>query len=381
MSATWSPSRAGDRPELVEGGDGGAGDLAEAVLELLLGDPELLRDLLVGRRAAELRLELADRALDVAGAGADGARHPVHRAQLVDDLPLDPRDRVRLELHVARRVVALDRADQAEEAVRDEVALVDVGRQPGAEPPGDVLDERRVGEDQPVAELLVAGLPEFEPQLWVSSALATRREYGVARRTPQWLSACDCGKRTPTSVASQAATATAAAPTRSRRASLCAGEGVRGDGRQGGCEDGEERPERVPLHAPSVLPYSGGSSGNPPVHCEPTQGRSSVGRAAVSKTVGRGFESLRPCWLENAAIPVPVWACGLPGASVRRDGVSPFVIGVAEAVIMVGGLIGAVVAPVDPQEGDHPAGGAEADEYRGAEPKALSPGPLFRNDP
>jgi hypothetical protein len=26
------------------------------------------------------------------------------------------------------------------------------------------------------------------------------------------------------------------------------------------------------------------------------QGRSSVGRAAVSKTVGRGFESLRPCW-------------------------------------------------------------------------------------
>src|SRR4051812_40511675 len=28
----------------------------------------------------------------------------------------------------------------------------------------------------------------------------------------------------------------------------------------------------------------------------PTQGRSSVGRAAVSKTVGRGFESLRPCY-------------------------------------------------------------------------------------
>src|SRR5207253_6644022 len=26
------------------------------------------------------------------------------------------------------------------------------------------------------------------------------------------------------------------------------------------------------------------------------QGRSSVGRAAVSKTVGRGFESLRPCY-------------------------------------------------------------------------------------
>ena len=29
------------------------------------------------------------------------------------------------------------------------------------------------------------------------------------------------------------------------------------------------------------------------------QGRSSVGRAAVSKTVGRGFESLRPCSLRR----------------------------------------------------------------------------------
>ena len=108
-------------------------------------------------RAAEPGLELADRPLDLARAGADGARHPVHRAQLVDDLALDPGHRVRLELDVARRVVALDRADQPEQAVRDEVALVDVGGQPGAEPAGDVLHERRVREDQPVANLLVAG--------------------------------------------------------------------------------------------------------------------------------------------------------------------------------------------------------------------------------
>src|SRR5918911_3064316 len=33
-----------------------------------------------------------------------------------------------------------------------------------------------------------------------------------------------------------------------------------------------------------------------------TQGRSSVGRAAVSKTVGRGFESLRPCWAERVGV-------------------------------------------------------------------------------
>jgi len=46
-------------------------------------------------------------------------------------------------------VVALDRADQAEQTVRDEVALVDVRRKAGAQAAGDVLDERRIGEDQP----------------------------------------------------------------------------------------------------------------------------------------------------------------------------------------------------------------------------------------
>jgi hypothetical protein len=44
----------------------------------------------------------------------------------------------------------------------------------------------------------------------------------------------------------------------------------------------------------------------------PTKGRSSVGRAAVSKTVGRGFESLRPCF--------PFKPNGLPssGSAPRR---------------------------------------------------------------
>ena len=95
----------------------------------------------------------------------DRARHPVERAQLVDDRALDPRDRVRLELDVAVGVVALDRADQPEQAVRDEVALVDVRGQAAAEPAGDVLDERRVGEDQPVAERLVLRALVRAPEL------------------------------------------------------------------------------------------------------------------------------------------------------------------------------------------------------------------------
>ena len=127
--------------------------------------PSLLGDLLVGRRAVQLRLELGDRALDVAGSSAHGPRHPVHRAELVDDRALDARDRVRLELDVAVGVVALDRADQAEQAVRDEVALLDVRREAAAQPAGHVLDERRVREDQAVAERLVGlVLAEVEPE-------------------------------------------------------------------------------------------------------------------------------------------------------------------------------------------------------------------------
>ena len=121
-------------------------------LELVLGHAELRRDLLVGRRAVQLLLELGDRALDLARASAHRARHPVERAQLVDDRALDARDRVGLELDLAVGVEALDRPDQPEQAVRDEVALVDVRGQAAAEPAGDELDERRVRQDQPVAD-------------------------------------------------------------------------------------------------------------------------------------------------------------------------------------------------------------------------------------
>src|SRR4029453_1206374 len=115
------PARARARPELVESGDRGTGDLEERILELLLGDAELGGDLLIGGRARGARLEVGDRPLDVARAGAHRTRHPVHGAQLVDDGALDARDRIRLELDVAGWVEALDRADQAEETVGDEV--------------------------------------------------------------------------------------------------------------------------------------------------------------------------------------------------------------------------------------------------------------------
>ena len=254
----------------------------------------------VGARA-ELRLELGDRALDLAGARADGARHPVERAQLVDDRALDARDRVRLELDVAVRVEALDRADQAEQAVRDEVVLVDVRRQPAAEAAGDVLHERRVREDQPVAQPLVAPRPVLAATgVCVSSALLTEREYGVERGS--FLR--DASRQRTGSAIEPSQTASASA--RDGRRSSAARRRRRAPRRVAAsatraAEDARARTaaraERVPRRPP-------GAAAGAPVQSRATQGRSSIGRAPVSKTGGWRFESFRPCWLDRqAALP------------------------------------------------------------------------------
>ena len=146
--------------EIVHSSSSAAIELREIWVRLscrsLLADADLGRDLLVGRDALEAVLELDHRALDLTRAAAHGARDPVERAELVDDRALDARDRVGLELDVAVELVALDRADQPEQAVRDEVAFLDVRREAGAEPPCHVLDERRVGQDEAIPQVLAA---------------------------------------------------------------------------------------------------------------------------------------------------------------------------------------------------------------------------------
>src|SRR5215213_10808973 len=152
------------RPQLVERDDRGVGDLDQALLELLDRDAELLGHLLVRRRAVQAVLELAVCALDLAGAGADGARHPVQRAQLVDDRALDAGDRVGLELDLALGLEALDRVDEADQAVGDELGLLDVRRQAGRHPAGDVLHERGVRDHElltgPVRRLRLVPAPQ-----------------------------------------------------------------------------------------------------------------------------------------------------------------------------------------------------------------------------
>ena len=79
--------------------------------------------------------------------------------------PLMRADRVGLELDGPLEVELLDRVDQPEDAVRDEVGLLDVGRQAYADATGDVLDQRRVVQDQPLAQPLLTGGLVLPPQL------------------------------------------------------------------------------------------------------------------------------------------------------------------------------------------------------------------------
>jgi hypothetical protein len=127
--------------------------------------------------------------LDRASAGADGARHPVQGAQLVDDRALDAGDRIGLELDLALELEALDGRDQAAEAVGDEVGLLDVRGQARGHPARDVLDERRVGHDEtfagagvPVALVLAPQVLELDG---FDVGFHTSRPEGVtARRRP-----------------------------------------------------------------------------------------------------------------------------------------------------------------------------------------------------
>ena len=124
-------------------------------------------------RAAQLVLELGVGLLDLAGARADRARHPVERAQLVDDRAADALHREGLEADLALRLEAVHRLDQADHPVGDQVGLLDVGGQAGAGAAGDELDQGRVGDDQALARAVVSLVLVAAPELRSSNALTS----------------------------------------------------------------------------------------------------------------------------------------------------------------------------------------------------------------
>ena len=176
----------------------------------------------------ELLLERGDRALDLPRARADRARNPVERAQLVDDRAADARHREGLELDLAVGVEALDRADEAEQPVRDEILLVHVRRQARPDATGDELHEWRVGQDQPVAEVLIVRLAVLLPE-----------RLGLVRSSH--------GKRIRRGKAdSSGATPDRAHAARGRPSRLRARRGERDHPRAAALERGENRDEAEP---------------------------------------------------------------------------------------------------------------------------------------
>ena len=77
---------------------------------------------------------------------------------------LDAGDGVGLELEARAEVELLDGVDQPEDAVADEVGLLDVLRQADGDAAGDVLHQRRVVHDQLVALLAPARVLVVSPE-------------------------------------------------------------------------------------------------------------------------------------------------------------------------------------------------------------------------
>src|SRR5207248_10471352 len=83
---------------------------------------------------------------------------------------------------------ALDRRDQPEQTVGDEVGLLDGRGQPARHPAGDVLHQGRVGEDEPLTGMRVAAVLVATPHLLELDGLYVRLHAvtleGEPMRTP-----------------------------------------------------------------------------------------------------------------------------------------------------------------------------------------------------
>ena len=88
----------------------------------------------------------------------------VQRAQFVDDRALDAGQRVDFELQLAG-LEALYGRGEADEAVGDEVGVLDVSGRPRRQALVDVLDQGRVGEDEELASSLIAACLVAAPQI------------------------------------------------------------------------------------------------------------------------------------------------------------------------------------------------------------------------
>ena len=185
ISATWSPPPDA-RPQLVERRDRRAGDLGQARPRARRSViPSFVGDLLVGRRALQLRSSSAiARSISRARARTErGTQSSERSSSMIAPL-------MRAIAYVSnlmsrsgsKRSIAPIRPSSPYETRSPSSTCA--GR-PAAEPAGDELDERRVREDQAVADRPVLGPAVLPPERLRVLPLATTREYAVGTWNPQ----------------------------------------------------------------------------------------------------------------------------------------------------------------------------------------------------
>ena len=113
---------------------------------------------------AVLDEELLLRPVDRTGERAGGAGHAILAAELVDDRAGDARPGVLLERGALDGIEPVDRLDDGDEAARDQVVELAVGRELARLARREVLDHRRVGENEPVARAGIAALTPGPPE-------------------------------------------------------------------------------------------------------------------------------------------------------------------------------------------------------------------------
>ena len=143
----------------VERADVGADEVGAVGAQLLDADRQRVGELGVARLAAVDGAERARGLGDLAVEPADRPRRPVLAAQLVEHGAVDARPQELLERGALGGVVAVDRGDERLEPARDVVVGLLVGGDLADLAVDDVLDQRRVGHDQPVPQpRIVRGL-------------------------------------------------------------------------------------------------------------------------------------------------------------------------------------------------------------------------------
>src|SRR5690606_29008404 len=171
--------------------------LADHALVFLERDLEALGHLEVRRRAAQLDLEGLPHLVDAIGLVPDDARHPIERAQLIEDGAANPGRAIGLEFHPPIEIEPIHGVHETEDSGALQIVELAILGQLREEPFGDIADEWQIALDQDVAQALIARRLEPAPHLFDLSRVRLRslRAYhastslaGVLGRVPvRWL--------------------------------------------------------------------------------------------------------------------------------------------------------------------------------------------------